>query len=148
MAALLRLFFMMVLVLMIVIFVFLERTFVCIQSLIDDNLDFRRLGVGMVVVFDLENQSRFAFFESFEVESPASFPFDIENFLVADFPTERMLIVVRACNFFLVLVEEFHMNVCAHAIGIDFEAREFRNFLAAVNTVECISRLFAGRDVN
>ena len=46
---------MMVLVLMIVIFVFLERALVCIQSLIDDNLDFRRLGVGMVVVFDLEN---------------------------------------------------------------------------------------------
>ncbi len=138
MAALLRLFFMMVLVLMIVIFVFLERTFVCIQSLIDDYFNFRSFGIGVIVVLDLENQSCFTFLESLEMEAPAAFPFDIENFLVANFPTERMFVVVRTRDFFLVFVDELDIDMGTHAVGIDFEAREFRNFLAAVNTVECI----------
>lgn len=127
MAALIRLIF---------IFVFLERALVCIQSLIDDNLDFRSLGIGMVVVLDLENQSRFAFLEAFEVESPAAFEMNVENFAVADVPAERMFVVARACNFFLVFVEELYMNVSTHAVGVDFEARELGIFFAAVNTVE------------
>ena len=118
------------------IFVFLERALVCIQSLIDDNLDFRSLGVGVVVVLDFENQRRFAFLEAFEVESPAAFKVDVENLFVADIPAERMFVVARARDFFLVFVEELYVNVSTHAVGIDFEARELGIFFAAVDAVE------------
>lgn len=79
MAALMRLIFMFVLVFMIVVFMvvimifvfiivvvmFMERAFFGVQSLIYDNADCRRASVGMVVMVHLQNQSRFAFLDTF-----------------------------------------------------------------------------------
>jgi len=118
------------------IFVFLERALVGIQCFVYDNFDFRSFCIGVIVMLDLEHQFRFAFFETLEVEAPAAFIVDVENLAVGNIPAERMFVVVRACDFFVVLIEEFHMNMCAHAVGVDFEAKELGIFFAAVNAVE------------
>ena len=66
MAALIRLLFMIMLVFVIVVmFVFiivvvivLERTIFCLQGFINNDADFRRTCVGVIVMLDLERQRR------------------------------------------------------------------------------------------
>lgn len=135
MAALMRLIFMFVLVFMIMVvvvaivimvmfvflafFIFLERTVVFIQSLVDDDLDFGRAGVCMVVVIYLENQGRFAFLDTLQVESPAAFPFNVEDLFVTHGPAEGMLVVLGARDFFFFVIQELDVDVFAQAIRID-----------------------------
>ena len=122
MAALMRLIFMFVLMFMIVVFVvvimifvfivivvmmFMERAFLGVQSLVYDNADGRRASVGMVVMVHLQNQSRFAFLDTLQVETPAAAGVYVKNFFVGDFPGEGMLVICRGLHFFLVVVKEF-----------------------------------------
>lgn len=133
MAALMRLIFMFVLVFMIMVVVvaivimvmfvflalFLERAIVFIQSLVNDDLDFGRAGVCMVVMIYLENQGRFAFLDTLQVESPAAFPFNVEDLFVTHGPAEGMLVVLGARDFFFFVIQELDVDVFAQAIRID-----------------------------
>ena len=140
MTALMRVLFMIVLVVMfvfiiIVIVVVLERALVCVQSLVYDNLDLGSLGVSVVVVLDFEDQSRFAFLETLEVESPATTSFDVEDGFVANAPAECMLVVLGGGNFVLFVIEELDGQMFAKAICIDAERFEALVFFALVNAV-------------
>lgn len=116
MAALMRLIFMIVLVFLAL---FLERAIVFIQSLVNDDLDFGRAGVCMVVMIYLENQGRFAFLDTLQVESPAAFPFNVEDLFVTHGPAEGMLVVLGARDFFFFVIQELDVDVFAQAIRID-----------------------------
>ena len=117
------------------IFVFLERAFVRLQGFVYDDTDFRRARIGMAVVVDLQDQCRFAFLDALEVESPAAFPVDVEKLAVADFPAEGVLVVARACDFFLVFVKELYADVFAHAVRVHLEHFEASIGLAAIDAV-------------
>ena len=95
MAALMRLIFMFVLVvvmivviIIVIVMMFMERAFFCVQGLVNDNADCRRTSVRMVMVVHLENQSRFAFLDALQVETPATAGVYVKNFFVGNFPGE------------------------------------------------------------
>ena len=141
MTALNRVLFMIVLVfmVMIVIFVFivivLERAIFCLQGFVDNNADFRRACVGVIVVLDFESQRCFAFLDAFQVESPAATCFDVEDGFVANVPAECVFVVLGRRNFFLFVIEELDGQMFAKAICIDTERFEALVFFALVNTV-------------
>jgi len=141
MTALIRVLFMIVLVfvVMIVIFVFivivLERAIFCLQGFVDNDANFRRACVGVIVVLDFESQRCFAFLDAFQVESPAATCFDVEDGFVANAPAERMFVVLGRRNFFLFVVEELDCNVFAEAVCIDAERFEALVFFALINAV-------------
>lgn len=102
MAALMRLIFMFVLVvvmiiviiiviiiiIVVIVMMFMERAFFCVQGLVYDNADCRRTSVRMVMMVHLENQSRFAFLDALQVETPATAGVYVKNFFVGNFPGE------------------------------------------------------------
>ena len=95
MAALMRLVFMFVLVvvmivviIIVIVMMFMERAFFCVQGLVYDNADCRRTSVRMVMMVHLENQSRFAFLDALQVETPATAGVYVKNFFVGNFPGE------------------------------------------------------------
>ena len=150
MAALNRLIFMFVLMFMIVVFVvvimimifvfivvmmFMERASLGVQGLVYDNADCRRASVSMVVVIYLENQSRFAFLDALQVETPAAFPFNVEDFFVTHGPAEGMLVVLGTRNFFFFVIQELDVDVFAQAIRIDAKFLVLGIDLAAEYTV-------------
>lgn len=150
MAALMRLIFMFVLMFMIVVFVvvimifvfivivvmmFMERAFLGVQSLVYDNADGRRASVGMVVMIHLQNQSRFAFLDTLQVETPAAAGVYVKNFFVGDIPGEGMFVICRGLHFFLVIVKELHVDMFAHAVCVHVHHFDGRIGLAAVNAV-------------
>lgn len=136
MAALRRLIFMFVPVVMfLVFFIFLERTFFSLKRLVYNHIDFGCTRIGVVMVIHLENQSRLTFLDAFQVESPVAFPFDIQDFFITYSPGQRMFVITRARNFFFVFIEEFDVNVFAQAIGIDMQFLVVFIYLAAVNAV-------------
>lgn len=144
MAALMRLIFMFVLMFMIVVMIFvfiivvvmfMEWTFFGVQGFVYDNADGRRASVGMVVVIYLENQGRFAFLDTLQVETPAAAGVYIKDFFVIDFPGEGMFVICRGLHFFLVVVKELHGDVFAHAVCVHVHHFDGRIGLAAVNAV-------------
>ena len=113
----------------------MERAFFGVQGLVYDNADCRRACVCVVMVIYLENQSRFAFLDTFQVETPATAGVYVENFFVFDFPGEGMLVVCRGLHFFLVVVKELYVDVFAHAVCIHVHYFDRGICLAAVNTI-------------
>ena len=55
------------------------------------------------------------------METPATFPFDVQNFLVADCPAEGMLVILGARNFILFVIEKFDVQMFAKAICVYME---------------------------
>ena len=141
MTALIRLLFMIMLVFVIVVmFVFiivivLERAIFCLQGFIDNDADFRRTCVGMVVMLDFECQRCFAFLDAFQVEAPAAASFDVEDRFVANAPAESVLVVLGSGNFFLFVIEELDGQMFAKAVCVDAERFEALVFFALVNAV-------------
>ena len=142
MTALIRVLFMIMLVFVIVVmFVFiivvivLERAIFCLQGFINNDADFRRTCVGMVVMLDFESQRCFAFLDALQVEAPTATCFDIEDGFVANAPAECVLVVLGCGNFFLFVIEELDGQMFAKAICIDTERFEALVFFALVNAV-------------
>ena len=95
MAALIRVLFMIMLVFVIVVmFVFiiivivLEWAIFCLQGFINNDADFRRARVGVIVVLDFESQRCFAFLDAFQVEAPTATSFNVEDGFVANAPAK------------------------------------------------------------
>lgn len=124
---------------MIVIFVFivivLERAIFCLQGFVDNDANFRRTCVGMIVMLDFESQRCFAFLDAFQVEAPAATSFDVEDGFVANVPAECVFVVLGSGNFFLFVIEELDGQMFAKAICIDTECFKALVFFALVNTV-------------
>ena len=89
----------------------------------------------MVVVIYLENQSRFAFLDALQVETPAAAGMYIQNFFVGNFPGEGMFVVRRGLHFFLVVVKKFDRDMLTHAICIHVHHFDRGIGLTAVNAV-------------
>ena len=142
MVALIRLLFMIMLVFVIVVmFVFiivvivLERAIFCLQGFINNDADFRRTCVGVIVMLDFERQRCFAFLDAFQVEAPAATSFDVEDRFVANTPAESVLVVLGCGNFFLFVVEELDRQVFAKAVCVDAERFKALVFFALVDAV-------------
>ncbi len=126
---------MVIIIVVIIMMMFMERAFICVQSLVYDNADCRRTGVSMVVVIYLENQSRFAFFDTLQMETPAAAGVYIQNFFVFNFPGEGMLVIGRGLHFFLIVVKELYGDMFAHAVCVHMHHFDRGICLAAVNAV-------------
>ena len=118
-----------------IIVIVLERAIFCLQGFVDNDANFRRACVGVIVVLDFESQRCFAFLDAFQVEAPTATCFDVKDGFVANAPAKCVLVVLGRRNFFLFVVEELDRQMFAKAVGIDAERFEALVFFALVNTV-------------
>lgn len=118
-----------------IIVIVLERAIFCLQGFVDNDANFRRTCVGMVVVLDLESQRCFAFLDAFQVEVPAAASFDVEDGFVANVPAKCVFVVLGRRNFFLFVIEELDGQMFAKAVCVDAERFKALVFFALVNTV-------------
>ena len=118
-----------------IIIIVLERAIFCLQGFVDNDANFRRTCVGMIVMLDFKSQRCFAFLDTFQVEAPTATCFDVEDGFVANAPAACVLVVLGCGNFFLFVIEELDGQMFAKAVGIDAERFEALVFFALVNTV-------------
>ena len=118
-----------------IIVVVLERAIFCLQGFVDNDANFRRACVGVIVVLDFKRQRCFTFLDAFQVEAPAATCFDVEDGFVANAPAKCVLVVLRCGNFFLFVIEELDGQMFAKAICIDTERFKALVFFALVNAI-------------
>lgn len=118
-----------------IIVIVLERAIFCLQGFINNDADFRRTCVGMIVMLDFKSQRCFAFLDTFQVEAPTATCFDVKDGFVANAPAKCVLVVLGRRNFFLFVIEELDGQMFAKAICIDMERFEALVFFALVNAI-------------
>ena len=117
----------------IIVVIVLERAIFCLQGFVNNDADFRRTCVGVIVMLDLERQRCFAFLDAFQVEAPAATCFDVEDGFVANAPAECVFVVLGGGNFFLFVIEELDRQVFAEVVCIAAERFEALVCFALLN---------------